>query len=180
MAKLVDEFKIYEDNISVPIRLGMLNSTQSSVPCSPLSPLVCLFFTACRPGIHQSFHGLCSHQCQPGKWKIPAQWEEVQLHHPQELSPANHTVQEPSGEESGSASAQDEPARQRPTKTPNHCHPGERLIFCCRGLMLLDVHGWGGKSVNVLLKRGGFYLIFSVLDFGAYVMIFLLCFRSRI
>lgn len=51
MAKLVDEFKIYEDNISAPIRLEMLNSTQSSVPCSPLSPLVCLFL---QPAVQES------------------------------------------------------------------------------------------------------------------------------
>lgn len=51
MAKLVDEFKIYEDNISVPIRLWMLNSTQSSSPCSPLPPLVCLFL---QPAVQES------------------------------------------------------------------------------------------------------------------------------
>lgn len=51
MAKLADEFKIYEDNISVPIRLGILNSTQSDMSCSPLSPLVCLFL---QPAVQES------------------------------------------------------------------------------------------------------------------------------
>lgn len=43
--------------------------------------------------------------------------------------------------------------------------------------MLLEVHGWGrktGNSVNVYL------FIYLLLDFGSYVMIFFLGFRSRI
>lgn len=51
MAKLGDEFNIYEDNISLPTRLWVLNSTQFSSPCSPLAPPVCLFL---QPAVQES------------------------------------------------------------------------------------------------------------------------------